>query len=448
MTKSLLTAAAVVLVAGLFTDAGARTKDAAATPALLTPTAPQTVGFSADRIKLLDAAMDRAVDSGQVAGIETMLVRHGRIVDLHLHGLKSLSAATPITRDTIFRIYSQTKPLVGVAMMILFEQGRWRLDDPITKFIPEFANLKVMNGVDAKGQPTVEDMKRPPTMRELMTHTAGFGYGLRTGNPIDDAFRDQKVLASSNLQDMIDKIAKIPLLYQPGTRWAYSVAVDIQGYIIEKLTGQRLGDFMADHIFKPLGMKDTGFFIPPSQKARLSEVFVSNPQTGKLLEITPALFPAYQDFTKQPPMDSGGGGAVSTIDDYARFCQMILNGGELNGVRILAPATVALMQADHIEDTVVPGHPDEEYGPPIGTAALGFGLDFAISLDPAKLGSLQGKGSIWWGGAAGTWFWIDPKNDLFFLGMIQRFGGGAAGSDRLGVESQTFVYSALTDPSR
>ncbi len=445
MTKSLLTAAAVVLVAGLFTDAGARTKDTA--PALLTPTAPQTAGFSADRIKLLDAAMDRAVDSGQVAGIETMLVRHGRIVDLHLHGLKSLSAGTPITRDTIFRIYSQTKPMVGVAMMILFEQGRWRLDDPITKFIPEFANLKVMNGVDAKGQPTVEDMKRPPTMRELMTHTAGFGYGLRTGNPIDDAFRDQKVLASSSLQDMIDKIAKIPLLYQPGTRWAYSVAVDIQGYIIEKLTGQRLGDFMADHIFKPLGMKDTGFFIPPSQKARLSEVFVSNPQTGKLLEITPALFPAYQDFTKQPPMDSGGGGAVSTIDDYARFCQMILNGGELNGVRILAPATVALMQADHIEDTVVAGHPDE-YGPPIGTTALGFGLDFAISLDPAKLGSLQGKGSIWWGGAAGTWFWIDPKNDLFFLGMIQRFGGGAAGSDRLGVESQTFVYSALTDPSR
>jgi len=344
-------------------------------------------------------------------------------------------------------MYSQTKPVVGVAMMILFEQGRWRLDDPITKYIPEFANLKVMNGTDAKGQPTVEDMKHPPTMRELMTHTAGFGYGLRTGNPIDDAFRDQKVLASSSLQDMINKIAKIPLLYQPGTRWSYSVAVDIQGYIIEKLSGQRLGDFMADHIFKPLGMKDTAFFIPPSQKARLSEVYVLNPQTNKLLELTPALFPQLQDFTKQPPMDSGGGGTVSTIDDYARFCQMILNGRELNGVRILAPATVALMQADHIEDTVTPGHPDE-YGPAIGTDALGFGLDFAISLNPAKLGSLQGKGSIWWGGAAGTWFWIDPKNDLFFLGMIQRFGGGASGSARLGVESQTYVYSALTDPSR
>jgi CubicO group peptidase (beta-lactamase class C family) len=446
MTRSLLAAAAVMLVAGVCTGAEARTKDVPA-PAILTPAPPQAIGFSAERLKLLDAAMDRAVDSGQVAGIETLLVRHGRIVDFHLHGLKSLSAGTPLTRDTIFRMYSQTKPMVGVAMMILFEQGRWRLDDPITKYIPEFANLKVMNGTDAKGQPTVEDMKHPPTMRELMTHTAGFGYGLRTGNPIDDAFRDQKVLASNSLQEMIDKIAKIPLLYQPGTRWSYSVAVDIQGYIIEKLSGQRLGDFMADHIFKPLGMKDTGFFAPPSQRARLSEVYVVNPQTGKLLELTPALFPQLQDFTKQPPMDSGGGGTVSTIDDYARFCQMILNGGELNGVRILAPATVALMQADHIEDTVTPGHPDE-YGPAIGTDALGFGLDFAISLDPAKLGALQGKGSIWWGGAAGTWFWIDPKNDLFFLGMIQRFGGGAAGSDRLGVESSTFVYSALTDPSR
>jgi len=447
MTRPFLAAAAVVLVAGLATNAASRTKEVSLAAAQLTPAAPQAVGFSADRIKLLDAAMDRAVDEGQVAGIETMLVRHGRIVDFHLHGLKSLSAGTPLTRDTIFRMYSQTKPVVGVAMMILFEQGRWRLDDPITKYIPEFANLKVMNGTDAKGQPTVEDMKHPPTMRELMTHTAGFGYGLRTGNPIDYAFRDQKVLASSILQDMINKIAKIPLLYQPGTRWSYSVAVDIQGYIIEKLTGQRLGDFMADHIFKPLGMKDTAFFIPPSQKARLSEVYVLNPQTNKLLELTPALFPQLQDFTKQPPMDSGGGGSVSTIDDYARFCQMILNGGELNGVRILSPATVALMQADHIEDTVTPGHPDE-YGPAIGTDALGFGLDFAISLNPAKLGSLQGKGSIWWGGAAGTWFWIDPKNDLFFLGMIQRFGGGASGSARLGIESQTFVYSALTDPSR
>ena len=446
MTRHLLAAIAALAVLGFSADAEARGKSAVPAPQLTFGPA-EAAGFSPARLKLLDAAMDQAVDSGQVAGIETMLVRHGIIVDLHMRGVKSLAAQTPITRDTIFRMYSQTKPMTGVAMMILFEQGRWRLEDPITKFIPEFANLKVMNGVDAKGQATVEDMKRPPTMRELMTHTAGFAYGLRTGNPIDDAYRDQKVLQSKSLQELVDKVAKIPLLYQPGTRWNYSVAVDLQGYIIEKLTGQRLGDFMADHIFKPLGMKDTGFFTSPSQRARLSEVYVLNPKTAKLLELTSNLFPDLQDFTKQPPFDSGGGGSVSTVDDYARFCQMILNGGEFNGVRILAPATVALMQADHIEDTVTPAPPNE-YGPPIGTDALGFGLDFAISRDPAKLGSLQGKGSIWWGGAAGTWFWIDPKNDLFFLGMIQRFGGGLAGSERLGVESQTFVYSALTNPER
>ena len=450
MRRHCLAALAALFVFGLSLDADAKAKNgirSGAPQQQLTPAPPELVGFSSQRLKLLDAAMDGAVDRGEVAGIETMLVRHGRIVDLHMHGLKSLSAATPITRDTIFRIYSQTKPLVGVAMMILFEEGRWRLDDPITKFIPEFANLKVMNGVDAKGQPTVEDIKRPATMRELMTHTAGFGYGLRTGNPVDDAFRDQKVLASSSLKDMIDKIAKIPLLYQPGTKWSYSVAVDIQGYIIEKLTGQRLGDFMTDRIFKPLGMKDTGFYTPPSQKARLSEVYVSNPKTGKLLELTPMLFPALQDFTKQPPLDSGGGGAVSTIDDYARFCQMILNNGEYNGVRILSPATIALMRSNHVAPGVT-SNADSAGGVVIGGDALGFGLDFAVVLDSAKLGTLQGNGSIWWGGAAGTWFWIDPKNDLFFLGMIQRFGGGAAGSEQLGVESQTFVYSALTDPAR
>jgi CubicO group peptidase (beta-lactamase class C family) len=447
MPKNWMAACAALLVVGTFFPANARAKSTTVAAPQLTPAAPESVGFSSSRLRLLDSAMDRAVDGGEVAGILTMLVRHGKIVDLHLHGVKSIATGAPITRDTIFRMYSQTKPMVGVAMMILFEEGRWRLEDPITKYIPEFANLKVMSGVDSKGQPILEDMKRPPNMRELMTHTAGFGYGLRSGDPVNDAFRDQKVLSSNGLQDMIDKIAKIPLLFQPGTRWSYSAAVDIQGYIIEKLSGQRLGDYMADHIFKPLRMKDTGFFTPPSQAARLSAVYVMNPKTSKLLELTSQLFPNLQDFTKQPPMDSGGGGSVSTVDDYARFCQMILNGGQLDGVRILAPATVALMQANHIESTVVPD-PDIAIGIPIGTDALGFGLDFAVVRNAAELGTLEGNGSIWWGGAAGTWFWIDPKNDLFFLGMIQRFGDGAAGSQRIGVGSQTFVYSALTDPSR
>jgi CubicO group peptidase (beta-lactamase class C family) len=444
MKRIVLAAGAAVLALAFAASAQARPHGAASPQLTLAP--PQAMGFSADRLKLLDAAMDHAVDAGEVAGVETMLVRHGRIVDLHIKGVKN-AGGDPIARDTIFRMYSQTKPMIGVAMMILFEEGRWRLDDPITKYIPEFANLKVMGSVGADGKPVLEDMKRPPTMRELMTHTAGFGYGLRSGNPVDDAFREQKVLSSDGLKAMIDKIATIPLLYQPGTKWSYSAAVDIQGYIIEKLSGLRLGDFMAARIFKPLGMKDTGFYVPPANGMRLSGVYVNNPANGKLIEITPAMSPLVQDFTKQPPMDSGGGGSVSTVDDYARFCQMILNGGIYNGARILAPATVALMQANHLADGVT-ADPSSAGGVVIGNSGLGFGLDFAVVTDPARLGTLQGKGSIWWGGAAGTWFWIDPKNDIFFLGMIQKFSLSAAGSVNLGGLSQTFVYSALTDPDR
>ena len=402
---------------------------------------PATVGFDPAKLKALDDAMDHAVDTGQVTGIATLVARHGKIVDVHMHGNRH-TAGDPITRDTIYRMYSQTKPLVGVAMMILYEKGLWKLDDPVTKFIPEFAHLKVM-----KPDGTLEDAVRPPNMRELMTHTAGFGYGLKTGNPVDDAFRAQKVLASNGLKEMVDKIATIPLLFQPGTKWSYSAAVDIQGYIIEKLSGQRLGDFMRDNIFKPIGMKDTGFYVPQENAARLSGVFVSNQLTGnKLYELQADIIPGVQDFTKQPPMDSGGGGSVSTLDDYALFCQLILNKGELNGVRILKPETVALMEQNQLEDTVQVSAAPGGHG--IGDSALGFGLDFAISLDPAKLGSPQGAGSIWWGGAAGTWFWIDPKNDLFFLGMVQRFGSGVAGNEGLGPTSIGLTYGALTNPEK
>jgi CubicO group peptidase (beta-lactamase class C family) len=435
MRKFGLAAGAAVLALAL----SAASALADATPQLAAGD-PAAAGFDPAKLKLLDDAMDHAVDGGQVAGILTMVARHGKIVDVHLHGNKHMDA-DPVTRDTIFRMYSQTKPLVGVAMMMLYEQGLWSLDDPVTKFIPEFAHLKVL-----RADGTLEDAVRPPNMRELMTHTAGFGYGLRTGNAVDDAFRDKKVLASNGLKEMIDKIATIPLLYQPGTKWSYSAAVDIQGYIIEKLSGQSLSAFLHDHVFAPLGMKDTGFQVPAADAARLSGVFVIAPQTQKLLELTPALFPALQDFTQKPPMDSGGGGSVSTADDYALFCQMMLNKGTLNGVRILKPQTVALMEQDQLEPTVAPSQVPGGKG--IGDGGLGFSLDDAVVVDPAKLGTPQGKGSIWWGGAAGTWFWIDPKNDLFFLGMVQRFGGGAAGNEGLLPVSVGHVYDALAHPEK
>lgn len=416
------------------------------TPPLPVAASPEDAGFDSAKLKALNAAMDQAVTGGEVAGIQIMAVRHGKVVDLHMSGEKHMSPGDPVARDTLFRIYSMSKPITGVAMMILYEKGLWSLDDPITKFIPEFANLKVLGPVGADGKPTLVDAVRPPTMRELMTHTAGFGYGLRAGDPVNDAFRDQKVMASSGLKAMIDKIATIPLLFQPGTKWSYSAAVDIQGYIVEKLSGQTFGAFLHDHLFAPLKMNDSGFYVAAGDETRLSGVFVLNPQTNKPFELTNTLFPDMQDFAKPPPLESGGGGLVSSIDDYARFCQMILNKGELDGARILKPETVALMQQNHIPSTVVP---ESASGlPAIGGDTLGFGLDFAISLDPSKFGSKQGAGSIWWGGAAGTWFWIDPKNDLFFVGMIQRFGGGTAGSVRLSLESTRRLYDALTNPEK
>ena len=430
--------------------------NSARAPVTLSVAPPATVGFDQSRLAPLNSAMHRMVDIGEAAGVMTMLVRHGKIVHYDAYGKDSIAKGTPLTRDRIFRLFSQTKPVTGVAMMILYEQGKWQLNDSVSKYISEFAHLKVFAGLDKDGKPILEEPKQPPTMAMLMTHTAGFGYGLEHEtyvDYVDQQFEKLGVLRSNSLHEAITKIANLPLLYQPGTRWWYSAAVDIQGYIVETLSGQRLGDFLAQHLFAPLGMKDTGFYAAGDKAARLASVYHFDPKNKKLIELTPATHPPARDFTKQPSMDlggggdgGGGGGLLSTVDDYARFCQMILNGGTYNGVRILVPESVALMQADHIPATVIP----EASGgfPAIGGPALGHGLDFGVIKDPAGIGSPAGQGSIFWGGGAGTWFWIDPKNDLFFLGMMQREGGDVAGLAALTVMSQTLVYDALTEPNK
>jgi CubicO group peptidase (beta-lactamase class C family) len=403
--------------------------------------APAATGFDPARLDRLDALLKSTVDEGRVTGLVTRLGRHGRTVDVNVYGRKSAATGAPMTEDTIFRIYSMSKPVTGVAMMILFEEGKWRLDDPISKHVPEFANLKVLKGVGPDGKPVLEDLRRQPTMRELMTHTAGFGYGLGGTDPVNAAFREKQVLGSQGLQQMIDKVAGIPLLAQPGEAWRYSIAVDIQGYVVEKLSGQSLDVFMAERIFKPLRMTDTGFQVPPEKLSRFAALYAPNPQAaGALVE---ASGPMVQDYTQPPRMVSGGGGLVSTAADYARFCQMILNGGELDGARILAPATVELMSADHLPAGV--GVTTDGQGTAAGVqSGVGFGLGFAVITDPAKAGVLAGKGTLSWGGAAGTWFWIDPKNALYYVGMLQRFGGGLGLRER----SSTLVYGALVQPER
>ena len=424
----------------------AKTPAKAAASAELTPTAsPELVGFDSARLKMLDAAMAKVVADGRVPGMTTLLARHGKIVEFNTYGKTSLDGGRPMSKDEIFRIYSMSKPLTGVAMMILFEQGKWRLDDPVTRYVPEFKNLKVMVSADKDGKITaVEDMKRPPTMREIMSHTAGFGYGLGDKHPVDKLYREKKVLGATGLHQMIERTAEIPLMYQPGTDWSYSSVVDIQGYIVEKLSGESFGQFLQEHVFGPLKMKDTGFSTGPAKAGRLAAVYVFDKDLGKIVEAKTLFSTDMPDYTKPPLMESGGGGMVSTTMDYARFCQMILNKGQLDGVRILSPASVELMDTNVIPKSVLV----KSNGTSVAqfNEAVGFGLDFQVVKDARAAGTLEGDKTMSWGGAAGTWFWIDPTNDVLFVGMIQRLGG--TGGDDLGTQARTLTYQALLHPEK
>ncbi|MBU6320289.1 MAG: beta-lactamase family protein, partial [Alphaproteobacteria bacterium] len=405
---------------------------------------PESVGFDSARLKKLDDYMAKVVADGRVAGMTTLLARHGQIVGFKTYGKADLEKNKPMTEDTIFRIYSMTKPITGVAMMILFEEGKWRLDDPVTRYVPEFKALRVVKSINPDGSLVLEDMKRPPTMREIMSHTAGFGYGLAEEHPVDKLYREKQVLSSTSLKEMIDRTAQIPLMYQPGTSWYYSSAVDIQGYIVEKLSGQKFGDFLAERVFKPLKMNDTAFYTGAEKADRLAAVYVFDRDQGKIVEAKSLFGVAMPDYTKPPAAESGGGGLVSTTMDYARFSQMVLNGGALEGVRLLSPATVELMGTNVIPKSVLVS----SNGTSVAqfNEAVGFGLDFQVVNDARAAGSLQGDGSISWGGAAGTWFWIDPTNDLIFVGMIQRMGG--TGGDDLGTMARTLTYQALVEPGK
>ena len=330
-------AAAILIIAAAAFSCVAQT--AAHHPPDTAPVKPEAVGFSSERLENLHALIQGEIDQKQLAGAVTILARHGKIVDYRTYGQRDIATSASMTRDVIFRDYSMTKPVTGVAMMILYEEGKWLPSDPIAKYIPEFAHLKVFKGVDGDGKIVLVDPDHPPTMRELMSHSAGFSYG--NGHTVVDAmYHDQKVMQSANLQEMIDKLATIPLNYQPGKGWTYSVSMDIEGYIVEKLSGQTLPDFMRDHIFVPLDMKDAGFFVPQEKRLRFATNYRDDPQ-GNLVPVQTSGGPP-TDYATQPMMPSGGGGLVSTAEDYYHFAQMLGNGGEFDDKRILAPATVNL----------------------------------------------------------------------------------------------------------
>ena len=388
---------------------------------------PESVGFSSTGLKTFQQTMRGLVDDAKLAGVTTLVARHGKVVHFDAYGVVDLESKKPVTKDTIFRIASMTKPVVGVAMMMLWEQGKWTLDDPVAKHIPQFAGLKVKS-------PTGEvPQSRPMTMRQLMSHTAGFDTsGGYQGHTITDRMQP--------LQAMIDKLAKLPLAAQPGTDWRYGPSVDIQGYVVEKLSGQSLDVFLRTRIFEPLGMKDTGFWVDASKRDRVTNVHTYGAD-NKIITA-----PTQSDPTRKPVFLSGGGGLLSTTEDYLRFAQMLLNGGEANGKRLIKKSTVELMRTNVLEE----GVRVDLYGPNSVQEGVGFGLDFAIVMDPAKANLPDGKNSFYWGGAFGTWFWIDPTNDLIVVGMMQNVDGSRPdrGSPQVRPLSRKLVYAALVDPKK
>ena len=419
---------AILLAAGLALSIGAYAGERD-----LAIVEPAAVGMTAEGLGELSAAMQGFVDRGELAGVVTVVARHGKIAHFETHGMQDIASGVPMAKDTIFRIYSMTKPIAGVALMTFYEEGRFELDDPVAKFIPEFADLKVAKAPGPDGQPVVEDANHPMTIRELVSHTAGLTYGFFSRSQVDTLYVQANVLdRNSTLKDMVGKLGGIPLRQQPGSAWHYSVAVDVQGYLVEVLAGKPFDAVLKERIFDPLGMKDTGFWIKPEDEPRTATMYQQRPG-GEL-----APNPSREYFTK-PTLFSGGGGLVSTAMDYTRFAEMMLNGGELDGMRILTPETVKLMHANQLPDGI------DFINPMIGNPGNTFGIDVAIVAAPdGESDHPLAKGEYWWYGAGGTWFGVNPVQDLIVVGMIQKFG--VPGPKEVRVTSKRLAYEAIIDP--
>jgi CubicO group peptidase (beta-lactamase class C family) len=375
---------------------------------VLTNGQPEAEGLSSAGLARIDGFLESQVAEGELAGAVTLVARHGKIVHRWAIGLKDIATGESLAADTIFRIFSMTKPVTAVAMMILFERGLWSPDDPIARHLPEFAGVKGPGGLAPD---------HAPTMRELMTHTAGFAYGIGPG-PHDEAdagYIAAKIWAADDLADFIRRLAALPLAYQPGTRFRYSLSMDVQGAIIERLSGTSLPDFMRANIFEPLGMVDTDFFVPAEKLPRLATLYHKY-GAPVLTPLPPS--PFLRDPGVIPSVPNGGGGLYSTADDYARFCQMLLNHGELGGARVLARVSVSMMTKNYLSDAILKSRPligAHQFEP-----GFGYGFNGAVFVDPEAVGSKVGKGTYQWDGAAGTWFWIDPVNETIYVGLIQR----------------------------
>jgi CubicO group peptidase (beta-lactamase class C family) len=409
----------------------------------------EAVGLSASRLALMDDVMTRRyVDSGRLPGILTMVYRHGELVHTGCAGHVDLERDRPMRKDAIFRIYSMSKPITAVALMMLAEQGLIGLDDDVATHIPSWSNL----GVYATGIPSLipggalsyltTPPKRPMKVIDLATHTAGLTYGFMNRTVVDHAYRERGVAefnTEGGLDAMIEQLSKLPLEFSPGTAWNYSVSMDVLGYLVQKLSGIGFGEFLRTRLFEPLGMSDTDFYCPPEKLDRFASCYQPKPDGGLMLEDDAG----NSRFASPPHLESGGGGLVSTATDYMRFCRMMLHGGSVDGVQILSPKTVALFSLNFLPDSKELA----EMAPPglfseAGYAGIGFSIGCGVNINVARTRLPGTPGEYFWGGAASTAFWIDPKEQLAVVFMTQVLGSDARLTLRR--DLRTLVYSAMT----
>jgi CubicO group peptidase (beta-lactamase class C family) len=385
---------------------------------------PEDVGISSQRLERVRRQMTADVGSGRIPGAVLLVARNGKIASLEAVGFQERRSQKPMRNDSIFRIASMSKPITSVAIMILAEEGRLDIGAPVAQYLPEFKDVRV--GVE-KAVP-----KRPMTVQDLLRHTSGLTYGIFGNSPVDELYKKSNIFASRSLAGMVATIASLPLAHQPGEVWEYSVSTDVLGRIVEVVSGMELDRFVAEHITRALKMTDSGFYVNASQAARLAR-----PDSAMALRDS--------DPTAKPAVLSGGGGMVSTAGDYARFCQMLLNGGELEGVRILSPKTVALMTSDQIPSSTERHSAVamllDAFGPTpeMGTS---FGLGFAVRTDPGRNPVPGSAGDFSWAGITGTYFWVDPKEKLVVVLMIQVPQTTTVPYWR---QTRALVYQALTN---
>lgn len=406
-------------------------KPPAPAPAPATPlpaATPESQGMSSERLARGRAEVQRFLDEGKHAGAVSLVVRNGKMVDWAAYGKRDLEAGLPMEKDTIVRIYSMSKIVTSVAALTLLEEARFRLEDPIGDYLPELAHMKVLTGGTAEA-PLLADAKRPITIKHLFTHTSGLTYDFGE-SPVEKLNRAAKLPEAPSLADFVVRVSRLPLAHEPGEHFFYGVSTDILGALVEKVSGRPFGAYLEERIFRPLGMKDTGFSVPEAKQSRLAKIYEKG-KDGKLQPAKP-LFGIQP--SPGPKLESGGAGLFSTAGDYARFMQMLLNGGQLDGVRVLSRKTVELMMANHLNHMERTTHQFSE--------SDGFGLGGGVRLDLAKGNTLGSVGQFGWDGAATTHARLDPKERTVMILLMQHFPFGEFG---LFGRYSTLVYASIVD---